>query len=100
MTDTAAVAEPGGGMTDGLVGMLNVFVDPAETARRVPSKLSWLWPVIVIAIAYITISSLMVPYAMQLVDAKMAEREAVQLLRGKAPQHTSVPSFATTLDRI
>jgi hypothetical protein len=89
MADTAALAEQGGGVTDGLVGMLNVFVDPAETARRVPSKLSWLWPVIVIAIAYITISSLMVPYAMQLVDAKMAERNMPpeQLQRAQSVAH-------------
>ena len=84
------MSEQAGSMADGLVGMMNVFVDPASTAKRVPSKLSWLWPVIVLTIAYITISYLMVPYAMQLVDAKMAERNLPpeQLQRAQTVAHT------------
>ncbi len=35
---------------DGFVGMLNAFVDPAGTAKRVPAPLFWLWPVIVLSI--------------------------------------------------
>ena len=62
------------GVTDGLVGMMNVFVDPATTAKKVPSKLSWLWPVIVLLIGYTIVSYLIIPYAMQLMDVKMAER--------------------------
>ena len=59
---------------DGLIGMMNVFVDPVSTAKRVPSKLSWLWPVIVLSIIYMIFGYLMLPYAMQLVDIKIAQQ--------------------------
>ncbi len=84
------MSEQTGSATDGLIGMLNVFVDPSTTARKVPSKWSWVWPVAVLTIAYITISYLMMPYALQLVDAKMAERNmpAEQLQRAQSITHT------------
>jgi hypothetical protein len=84
------MAEAAGGVTDGLVGMMNVFVDPGETAKRVPSKLSWVWPVIVLCIGYLVFGYLMTPYAMQLADAKMAERNMPpeQLERVQSVTHT------------
>ena len=76
MADEAAGIghESAGGMTDGLIGMMNVFVDPVTTAKRVPSKLSWVWPVVVLCMGYLIFAYLMLPYATQLTDAKMAER--------------------------
>ena|SRR5579883_2274412 len=65
----------------GLLGMLNVFIDPGATARRVPAKLSWLWPLITICVIYFVFGYLMVPYTMQLADAAIAERGAQQGLR-------------------
>ena len=58
------------GAASGLVGMLNAFVDPAGTAKRVPAKLFWLWPVITLSIIYLVFGYLMLPYAMQMVDAR------------------------------
>ena len=91
------MTEQPGGAADGLVGMMNVFVDPATTARRVPSKLSWLWPLVVLCIGYLIFGYLMSPYAMQLVDAKMAERAMPpeQLERAQSVAHTiaKVTSF-------
>jgi len=83
------MAEEAGGVTDGLVGMMNVFVDPATTAKHVPSKLSWLWPVLVLCIGYLVFGYLMMPYALQLVDAKMAERSLApeQLERAQSMTH-------------
>ncbi len=66
MTETA------GGAADGLVGMLNVFVDPIATAKRVPARLSWLWPVIVLCAGYLVIGYLMMPYSLQMAEAKIA----------------------------
>jgi hypothetical protein len=59
---------------DGIVGMLNVFVDPKATARRVPAPLSWLWPVIVLCVAYIIVGVLTAPYAISIADAQIAQR--------------------------
>src|SRR5437588_952164 len=76
MAEEAGVVMPqrSGGMTDGLIGMLNVFVDPATTAKYVPSKLSWVWPVVVLCVVHLVFGYLMLPFAMQLADAKMVER--------------------------
>ena len=61
------------GISSGLIGMLNAFVDPAGTARRVPAKLFWVWPVITLSIIYGVFGYLMLPYTMQLVDIKMSQ---------------------------
>ena len=58
---------------DGFIGMLNVLVDPKATARRVPAPLSWLWPVIALSIIYVVFGYLIVPYALTLADARMAQ---------------------------
>ncbi len=69
------------GVASGLVGMLNVFIDPAATAKRIPAKLSWLWPLITISIIYAVFGYLLLPYTMQLADTAIAERVSQQGLR-------------------
>jgi hypothetical protein len=59
---------------DGIVGMLNVFVDPKGTAKRIPAPLSWLWPVLALCIIYIVVGSLTAPYAISIGDAQIAQR--------------------------
>lgn len=68
------MAEATGSAADGLVGLLNVFVDPQTTARKVPSRLSWLWPVVVLLVGYLVVQYLMSPYTIQLIDASIAQR--------------------------
>jgi Yip1 domain len=63
---------------DGFVGMLNVFVDPAGTAKRIPAPLSWLWPVITLTIIYLVSSYLMLPYTMGLIDLRINQQMAQQ----------------------
>ena len=65
-------------VADGIVGMLNAFVDPAGLAKRARARLFWLWPLIVILIVFIVVGYLMLPYTMQLVDTKIAERISQQ----------------------
>jgi hypothetical protein len=72
-------------VASGLVGMLNVFVDPAATAKRIPAKLSWLWPLIALGIIYGVVGYLMVPYAMQFSDAIVSAQAAQQ---GLTPERT------------
>jgi hypothetical protein len=61
-------------VADGFIGMLNVFVDPAGAAKRVPAPLSWLWPVITLSIIYVVFGYLMIPYALQLVDVRISQQ--------------------------
>lgn len=59
---------------DGLVGMLNAFVDPKATAKRIPAPLSWLWPVILLFIIYGGVGVMTAPYAISIADAQIAQR--------------------------
>jgi len=61
-------------VSDGLIGMLNVFIDPKTTAKRVPAPLSWLWPVIVMIAVYVVVGVLSAPYAISIADAQIAQR--------------------------
>ena len=65
-------------VASGFTGMFNAFVDPAGLAKRVSAKLFWVWPIITVCIIYIVFSYLMLPYTMQLIDAKMSERMSQQ----------------------
>ena len=60
------------------MAMLSVFIDPAAAAKRVPAKLSWLWPLIVLSIIYLVVGYLMVPYAMQFADVRISQTIAQQ----------------------
>jgi len=68
------MAEPTGSAADGLVGMLNVFIDPAETAKRIPSKGFWIWPMVTLTIVYVIFGYLMLPYTTQMVDNRMTQQ--------------------------
>ena len=59
------------GAASGPLGMLNVFVDPRAAALRARTKLFWLWPLIALAIIYLAIGYLMLPYARQLADYRL-----------------------------
>jgi hypothetical protein len=62
------------GIGDGIVGMLNAFVDPKGTAQRIPAPLSWLWPVITLSIIYVVFGYLMLPYTLAVVDLRISQQ--------------------------
>ena len=74
------MAEENLGVASGLIGMLNAFVDPAGLAKRVRTKLFWLWPLITICAVYVVFGYLMLPYTMQLVEFSMQQRMSAQNL--------------------
>jgi hypothetical protein len=66
---------------DGIVGMLNIFVDPKGAAKRVPAPFSWIWPVITLSVIYVVFGYLMLPYTLALVDLRMSQ----QMSQNNAP---------------
>src|SRR5579863_2012740 len=72
--DQKLVQEPKLGVGDGIVGMLNIFVDPKGTAKRVPAPLSWLWPLITACAIYVVFGYLMLPYTMALIDLRLNQQ--------------------------
>jgi len=78
------------GIGDGIVGMLNIFVDPRGAARRIPAPFSWIWPVITLCIIYGVFTYLMLPYALALVDLRMSQQNVPpeQLERVRSFTHT------------
>lgn len=93
MGTEASVAEENASVGSGILGMFNVFVDPAGLARAVKAKLFWLWPLILTLIVFIVVGNLMLPYSTQLMDAKMAERgmPPEQLENAKNMAHKFAP---------
>ncbi len=91
------MAEPNGGVGDGLVGMLNVFVDPESTAKRVPSKLFWVWPVVALVVGYFVFASLMLPYSQQMGEAALRNvpAESMDRARSMTVMITKIITFAT-----
>jgi len=69
-----AIQEQKPGVGAGLVGMLNVFIDPKATAKSIPAPFSWLWPVIVLCVIYGVFTYLMLPYTMQLIDVRLSQQ--------------------------
>ena len=74
---------------DGIVGMLNAFVDPKGLAARVPAPLSWLWPLIVLCVIYVVFGYLMMPYTMAYIDLRMSQQNMPpeQLERARTITH-------------
>jgi len=69
-----ALEEQQPGVGAGLVGMLNVFIDPKATARRIAAPFAWIWPLITLCIIYGVVGSLTAPYAISIADAQIAQR--------------------------
>jgi len=63
---------------EGLYGMLNVFVDPAATVRRITARYAWLWPMLTMTTILIVVGMLMMPYTQQLIDARIAAAPSLQ----------------------
>lgn len=78
MAEATANTETKGGAASGLIGMLNAFVDPKGTAKLVPAPYFWVWPVVTLAIIYGVFGYLMLPYTLQLIDARMNDQFAQQ----------------------
>ncbi|HTW64638.1 MAG TPA: YIP1 family protein [Bryobacteraceae bacterium] len=66
------------GIGDGIVGMLNIFIDPKGAAKRIPAPLSWLWPLITLTIIYVVFGYLMLPYIMNLIDIRINQQISQQ----------------------
>jgi hypothetical protein len=81
--------------------MLNVFVDPKTTARRVPAPLSWLWPAMALSVIYVVVGYLIVPCALTLADVRMAQAgmppEQMERARNIAHLVTQITIPATPL---
>ena len=88
------MAEENPGIASGIVGMFNVFVDPAGLAKAAKAKLFWLWPLIVVSIIFIVFGYLMMPYNLQLGEARLAQQnippEGLENARNMAHTFTQV----------
>jgi hypothetical protein len=68
------MAEENPGAGSGILGMFNAFVDPGGLAKAVKAKLFWLWPLILLSIIFSVVGYLMIPYALQLGEVRMAQQ--------------------------
>jgi Yip1 domain len=68
------MAEENPGVGSGILGMFNAFVDPAGLAKAAKAKLFWLWPLILLSIIFSVVGYLMIPYALQLGEVRLAQQ--------------------------
>jgi hypothetical protein len=51
-----------------LVGMLNIFIDPAAAVVQVRRKLSWLWPLLIASVITVTLQYLLIPTTLRIMQ--------------------------------
>lgn len=88
------MAEENPGAASGFLGMFNVFVDPGGLAKAVKAKLFWVWPLIILSIIFLVFGNLMMPYTLQLGEARIAQQnippEGLERARNMARIFTQV----------
>jgi len=93
--------EPTAGIGDGLAGILNVFFDPAATARRVVLRWFWIYPFLVSSAAIIYYQIALRPYSMKVIETSMREKgmsgEQLQNALAMTQKFTSIGAFATPI---
>lgn len=57
--------QPVANLKEGILGLLNVYIDPVSTARRVPLKWFWIYPLIVLSIVSTIVQSQLIPFTLQ-----------------------------------
>jgi hypothetical protein len=65
VSPAAPPAQESASLKEGILGLLNVYIDPASTARRVQLKWFWVYPLIVISVVTVIIQLQMVPFTLQ-----------------------------------
>jgi hypothetical protein len=94
-----APQEPTAGIGDGLAGILNVFFDPAATARRVVLRWFWIYPFLVSSAVTIYYQIALRPYSMKAIEAGMREKgmtgEQLQNALAMTQKFTSIGAFVT-----
>jgi hypothetical protein len=64
-TPAAPPPEPTASLKEGLLGLVNVYIDPASTARRVQLKWFWVYPLVVLSIVSIIVQLQLIPFTIQ-----------------------------------
>jgi hypothetical protein len=70
MTDTvttpgAPPPQPNASLKEGLLGLVNVYIDPVSTARRVQLKWFWAYPLVVVSIISAIVVLQLIPFTLQ-----------------------------------
>jgi hypothetical protein len=65
-TSPAAPApQPSASFKEGILGLVNVYLDPVSTARRVQLKWFWVYPLVVLSIISTIVQLQLIPFTMQ-----------------------------------
>ncbi len=62
------MAENEPGIGGQLIGMLNIYIDPAAAVKQIPRKRSWLWPLLVSSLVTVVVQYLSVPIALRVMQ--------------------------------
>jgi len=65
VSPAAPPAQQSASFKEGILGLLNVYIDPASTARRVQLKWFWVYPLIVMSVVMVICQLQLVPFTIQ-----------------------------------
>jgi hypothetical protein len=63
-----AAAGETAGFGEQLMGMLNIYIDPAAAVKQIRRKLSWLWPLLIVSVVIFIVQYLLVPTTMRVIQ--------------------------------
>lgn len=66
--NVAAAAGESAGFGEQLLGMLNIYIDPAAAVKQIRRKLSWLWPLLIASAVTVTVQYLSIPTAIRVMQ--------------------------------
>lgn len=66
---------------DDLIGLLNVFVDPASTAKQLHHKWFWVWPVLITSIVFLIVGFLLLPITLHVMEVDPATASRMGQIR-------------------
>lgn len=97
-TQSAAVTQPDAGPKPSPLGVFNIFIDPAATARSVPAPLAWLAPLAIFCVTLSIYSWLLIPYTVRVITLNPpngASGEQLERIRGSVETFSKVGVFVT-----
>jgi hypothetical protein len=72
-------------LATGITGMFNAFVDPAATAKAAKAPLSWLWPLLILCVAVILLTTFTGPLTINIMrqnQAGVPQQQLDQTIQG------------------
>ena len=91
MSDNVApAASESAGFGSQLMGMLNIYIDPAAAVSQIRRKNSWLWPLLIVSIVAVTVQYMSIPTVMRVMQTNPPSGMTAEQLERSLPMIQTV----------